>query len=335
MMLDKIQDGDPSLSNQQALDYALHAKNMETNNKGFSAYQIVFGCNPTIPGIINSTPASLEDNFISKDIKKHISNLHLARDAFRKADNSERVKRMLKSRIHPSNNQILQPGDIVSFKEINKNKWSGPGKILGVDGKVAHIKYGNMLRRVHASKIIKHGEECFDEIEIESDNKNNKDGVESDENKEAEQVDIETTPENSRMNEEETSEISEKDPVKEFRKQKRKTSLKKPFKLRKVQFKMTGDTLWKEGEVLSKKYNDDDLKCFLKTNDGNEIQIDFSNKQVEWQYSSFSCPRCNKKYPTEKGLLQHKNLSHKNDKYNEKKLKPQNEDNFLNIWKTQ
>ena len=92
-MMEKMIDDDPSLSDQEALNFALHAKNMEINNKGFSSYQIVFGSNPTIPGITNSTPASLEDNFVSKDVKKHIAALHLARESFRKADNDERLKR--------------------------------------------------------------------------------------------------------------------------------------------------------------------------------------------------------------------------------------------------
>ena len=96
---------------------------------------------------------------MSKDVKKHISAIHLAREAFRKVDNSERLKRLLKGRIHPNHDQILEPGDFVSFKEIDKNKWSGPGKVLGLDGKVILIKYGNMLRRVHSSRVIKHGEE--------------------------------------------------------------------------------------------------------------------------------------------------------------------------------
>ena len=141
MMMEKIQEGDPSLSDQDALNFALHAKNMETNNKGFSAYQIVYGSNPRIPGILTSTPASLENEFVSKDVKHHIRNLLSAREAFRKADNDERLKRILKGKIHPSNNQILESGDIVSFKEHDKNKWSGPGKVLGTDGKVVLIKY--------------------------------------------------------------------------------------------------------------------------------------------------------------------------------------------------
>ena len=51
IMIEKIKAADPTISDQQALDHALHAKNMEVNNKGFSPFQIVYGENPRIPGI--------------------------------------------------------------------------------------------------------------------------------------------------------------------------------------------------------------------------------------------------------------------------------------------
>ena len=50
-MMKKIKAGDDTLKDQEALEYALMAKNIETNNKGFSSYQIVYGYNPKIPGI--------------------------------------------------------------------------------------------------------------------------------------------------------------------------------------------------------------------------------------------------------------------------------------------
>ena len=36
LMMDKIKEGDPSVSDQEALNYALNAKNMQTTRKGFS-----------------------------------------------------------------------------------------------------------------------------------------------------------------------------------------------------------------------------------------------------------------------------------------------------------
>ena len=76
IMMEKLMEGDKSLKECDALNFALNAKNMETNNKGFSAMQIVYGFNPTLPGLINSTPASLDDSYINDDIKKHMMRIN-------------------------------------------------------------------------------------------------------------------------------------------------------------------------------------------------------------------------------------------------------------------
>ena len=99
-MMDKIKEGDPSITDREALDYALLAKNIETNNKGFSSMQIVYGNNPSLPGITNGTPASFETEFLNDDIKKHIVRTNLARISFLQADADNRLKRVIKSRIN-------------------------------------------------------------------------------------------------------------------------------------------------------------------------------------------------------------------------------------------
>ena len=151
--------GDPTITEKDALDYALNAKNAETNNKGFSAYQIVYGANPKLPGITNSTPASLEIEYTNNDIKKHLMRTNLAILAFIEADNNERLKRALSSRINSYNDEFFELGDLVSFKEEDKSKWAGPGKVIGVDGKVLILKYGNNTCQVQKSKAVKQGRE--------------------------------------------------------------------------------------------------------------------------------------------------------------------------------
>ena len=140
-MMAKLQMSNDKLKDQEALDFALFAKNVEPNNKGFSSFQIVYGNNPTIPGVINSTPASLSTNFESADVRKHLANIDSARDAFREADNNERIKRALKSRIQSSNHEFYKHGDIVFFKEIKTSEWPGPEKVLDQDGKVVFVRY--------------------------------------------------------------------------------------------------------------------------------------------------------------------------------------------------
>ena len=127
-------DGDPNIKIGDALEYGLNAKNSETNNKGYSAMQIVYGVNPNVPVISNSTPASLETDFVNDDIKKHIMRTNMARMAFLEADNDDRLKRALSSRISSNNDEFFEPGDMISFKEENRTKWAGPAKIVAVDG---------------------------------------------------------------------------------------------------------------------------------------------------------------------------------------------------------
>ena len=114
-VINKIKSGNSSVTDQEALEYDLFANNLKPNNKGFSSFQIVYGTNPTIPGITISTPASLSTNFASEDVSKHLENIGLARESFCEADNNEKIKRALKSRIQASNHNFFTLGDRVYF----------------------------------------------------------------------------------------------------------------------------------------------------------------------------------------------------------------------------
>ena len=63
IMIAKMKAADPSVTDQEALDHALHAKNMETNNKGFSPFQIVFVENPKIQASLMVTLQVLVQHF--------------------------------------------------------------------------------------------------------------------------------------------------------------------------------------------------------------------------------------------------------------------------------
>ena len=158
-MMAKLMADDKSLKAEDALHNALFAKNVEPNNKGFSSFQIVYGNNPSIPGITNSTPPSLSNDFTSKHVREHLGRIEKAREAFRNADNDEHIKRVLRSRIPKYTDETYYPEDKVYFKQKDNIEWSGPATIIGQQGKVVFLKYGNKLRRVHMSKIIRVGEE--------------------------------------------------------------------------------------------------------------------------------------------------------------------------------
>ena len=155
----KMMADDETMKPVDALNHALFAKNIEPNNKGFSSFQIVYGTNPNIPGITNSTPPSLNTEVTSKHVREHIGKIHQAREAFRVADNDERIKRALRSRISSYTNEHFESDDKVYFKEKDKMQWSGPAVVIGQQGKIIFLKYGNVIRRVHMSRVIRVGNE--------------------------------------------------------------------------------------------------------------------------------------------------------------------------------
>ena len=62
------------------------------------------------------------------------------------ADNDERIKRALKSRVASYNNEMYSAEDNVYFKEKDRVEWSGPATVIGQQGKVVFLKYGYNLR---------------------------------------------------------------------------------------------------------------------------------------------------------------------------------------------
>ena len=68
------------------------AKNSLINHNSFSPLQIVFEKNSNLSNILNDTLLALEKLTTSADLALHIATLHSAREAFMKAQTSEKVK---------------------------------------------------------------------------------------------------------------------------------------------------------------------------------------------------------------------------------------------------
>ena len=82
----------PALSLNTALAWALSAKNSLSNVYGYSSYQLVFGKNPRLPCVINDPPPAWEILPQSKALVKNLTALHATREAFIKAEKSEKLK---------------------------------------------------------------------------------------------------------------------------------------------------------------------------------------------------------------------------------------------------
>ena len=299
-MMSKLMADDSKLKANDALHQALFAKNIEPNNKGFSSFQIVYGNNPTIPGITNSTPPSLSTEFASKDVRDHLAQINKAREAFRVADNDEKIKRALKSRIASYNNERFESGDKVYFKQKDKMEWSGPASVIGQQGKVVFLKYGNNLRRVHMSRIIRVGEEFQTKTTI------------AEETKEA---DIPTT-DKTESTETEVADNDEEEKQEQIPRLKRKAATRRPEKSRRIIFKNSMDKDWTYALVKSVGPNSgsNQFKCTLSLENGDELIIDFSENHTVWEYEKFKCERCGKTFDTRRSLKLHISLVHKEKK---------------------
>ena len=316
-MMMRMKASDDKISDQEALDYALLARNIETTNKGFSPFQVVYGNNPHIPGIVNSKLSSLGEEFKNQDIKMHLHRVHMARINFRQADNDIRLKRALRSQVHPSNSVFHEPGDKVYFKEQDKNEWSGPARVIGMDGRVVFLKYGNNIRRVHSSKVVAEEEDFHDEEVIvkivRKPSDNEVEATKEDATNAAENIDKEAQSQDFRK---ENEDIAPKEKnVNERPKLCRKSKISRPERYRKIKYKNPNSILWKEGEVIhaSDKFGTSQHICnILLPNDDIE-EVDFSKGTTSWKYVNFECDECPKEYPTKRGLLSHKKGTHERE----------------------
>ena len=137
-----------------ALAWATNAHNSLSNSYGFSPYILVFGRNPNIPGLDNiKLVTTLNESTVSKLLADHLNCMFMSRQAFLKANNSDRLKRALRDRI-PNVEEEYFTGDSVYFKKHNQKRWSGPATVIGKDGKTVFIRQGGSILRVHVTKVI-------------------------------------------------------------------------------------------------------------------------------------------------------------------------------------
>ena len=299
-MMAKQMADDKSLKPADALNHALFAKNVEPNNKGFSSFQIVYGTNPSIPGITNSTPASLNSEFKSKEVREHIARIDKAREAFRNADNDERIKRALRSRIASYNNEKYEAEDKVYFKEKNKIEWSGPATVIGQQGKIVFLKYGNNLRRVHMSRIIRVGEEYKQQNSSE-----------------AEVIKVNEKIDDKIVNEDEMLKnvMTEAEPEQQsVERPQRRAASRRPEKSRKIIFHPVGrkdETRHALVKNVGQKIGTKQFLCTLQLDNLDEMVVDFSERQFIWEYEKFPCDVCDQMFETKRSLKMHKTKLHK------------------------
>ena len=141
---------------------------------GFSCYQLVFGQSSNILNVMTDKPPALHGTTISQVVSKHLNAVHTARQAFVKAESSERICQAFRYKIR-ENSEKYESGDKVFYERENSNKWKDPGFVIGQDRKIIFVRHGSIYVRVSANRIMK----LNDEVKIPEENISEKKGEQS------------------------------------------------------------------------------------------------------------------------------------------------------------
>ena len=125
---------------------------------GFSSYQLVFGQNPNLPNVMVDQLPAFEGTTNSDVFAAHINALQSARRAYIEDESSSKVRKALKHKVRASSTKF-STGEKVFYKRDESNKWKGPGKVIGQDGKIVFVRHGNVYVRVSTNRLIKMGQE--------------------------------------------------------------------------------------------------------------------------------------------------------------------------------
>ena len=151
-IVDKIIEDDPKIGLQRAVDWACFIKNTEFNKTGFSPLQLFSGKSPAFPGLSDCSPANIEMDG-NNEYLKVLRRMDNVRVEARRIDCDQRLKTALKSKINTSCQRSYLFGDSVWFKTDSSKRWKS-GTVLGQDGKLVFLRYGNFIRRVTLDRII-------------------------------------------------------------------------------------------------------------------------------------------------------------------------------------
>ena len=291
-IVEKMLEDDPKIGLQKAVDWACFVKNTEINKTGFSPMQLFTGKSPTFPGLSDCSPANIhmEGN---NEYLNILRRMDIVRNEARKIDCDQRMKTALKSKINSSLGHSYNLGDSVFFKLDSSNRWKS-GTVLGQDGKLLFLRYGNFIRRVPLDHIIPSQDSLtvpevnIDENDVENENRLLDDDFKDVENVVLKQKEIE---ELRKQNLEQKQEIKllEKQ-VLESQSEKKPLVIESrlPKRYQQITFQVDGKEF--SGKVMTKHKNSSSYRNILgiRLDDGTEKEYDFSRKDLDWQDSKAS-----------------------------------------------
>ena len=146
---------DANCEESVGLAWACSAKNSLQNHNGFSPNQLVLGNNTNLPSVLTDELPALKSTTSSDIIRKNLAALHSARSNYMKSENSERIKRAIKSKTRTYAEEQYQNGDKVYFKRRGTKEWKGPGTVMGFDKYTVLVKQGGSVFKCHRCHLKK------------------------------------------------------------------------------------------------------------------------------------------------------------------------------------
>jgi len=154
IMVEKILRESPKMKMQEAVDQATWARNsLIIPQLGFSPFQMVYGRNPSLPGVSDATTGGLETMTHSEIVKAMFQRMENIRIQWQICEHDYRLKTAMKDRLPKETNIAFGIGDDVTFRDGKDGKLHD-GRIVGFEGPTALIKWGNSDRRVPSRELL-------------------------------------------------------------------------------------------------------------------------------------------------------------------------------------
>ena len=278
---------------QVALAWSCAAKNALANVYGYSPNQLLYGHNPNFPSALNNELPALETNTNSEIIFNNMKAMATAREAFIKAESSEKLKRALKHKIRTTSAMDYQIGEEVYYKRNNTDRWIGPARIIGIDGKNILIKHQSNVVSVSQCRVTHRAvnEPIANKREWEVEQR--REEVQTKKKEESDEDLIEEEEQGRNNGEETDDELPSQEVVNEIveeirqkpTKEKKVMKIKLPSIGSEIKYKLIEENIWRTGKVKSKAGKSTGKnKYYLNIENQNECRcIDFEKTVESWE----------------------------------------------------
>lgn len=140
---------------QMALAWACSAKNSLQNHHGFCPNQLVFGRNTNVPSVLTDDIPALDHPSHDEMMRRNLSAQLKTRENYIKSENSDRIRRALRTKTRNFANEEYTCGDKVFYKRMGTKYWKGPGIVMGLAGNTVLVKHNGAIYKCHKCHLMK------------------------------------------------------------------------------------------------------------------------------------------------------------------------------------